>query len=92
MTRFEQACAVMEASRARGGPFARVEPVLTRDFPTPATRPLNVELDPTLAVQRYGIRLGSFAADLVATLDRLIGPPQRPPLPAGEVDARQRGG
>jgi dTDP-4-dehydrorhamnose reductase len=74
MTRYEQALAAIEGSRARGGPAARVEPVLTKDFPTPAARPLNAELDTTLAAERYGIRLGPFAPDLAATLDRLIGP------------------
>jgi dTDP-4-dehydrorhamnose reductase len=65
----------MAASAARGGPVARIEPVLTRDFPTAAMRPLNAELDCSLAASRYGIRLGPFAADLAATLDALIGPP-----------------
>ena len=75
MTREAQARAVMAASAARGGPSARIEPVPTRDFPTPAARPLNADLDSTLAAERYGIRLGRFADDLAQTLDRLIGPP-----------------
>ena len=74
MTRYEQALAVMAASKARGGPALRVEPILTRDFPTPATRPLNAELDVSLAGERYGIRLRTFEEDLEATLDRLLGP------------------
>ena len=75
MTRAEQARTVMSASAARGGPCARIQPILTREFPTPATRPLNADLDPSLAAARYGIRLGRFADDLAQTLDRLIGPP-----------------
>jgi dTDP-4-dehydrorhamnose reductase len=74
MTRYEQALAVVKAARARGAPALRIEPVLTRDFPTPAKRPLNAELDVSLAAARYGIRFRPFEEDLEATLDRLIGP------------------
>jgi dTDP-4-dehydrorhamnose reductase len=74
MTRYEQARAVVAAAQARGRPPLRIEPVLTRDFPTPATRPLNAELDVSLAAERYGIRFRSFEDDLEETLDRLIGP------------------
>jgi dTDP-4-dehydrorhamnose reductase len=74
MTRDEQARMVIAGSGARGGPVARIEPVPTRDFPTPAARPLNAELDVTRAAGLWGIRLGAFAPDLEATLDRLIGP------------------
>jgi dTDP-4-dehydrorhamnose reductase len=73
-TRFEQAIQVLEGSRMRGGPSARVMPILTKDFPTPATRPLNAELDVTRAAEVYGIRLRPFADDLAETLDRVIGP------------------
>lgn len=74
MTRYEQALAIMAGSAARGGPTALVEPVPTREFPTPAQRPLNAEIDPSLAARLHGIHLGPFAADLDATLDVLIGP------------------
>jgi dTDP-4-dehydrorhamnose reductase len=75
MTRDAQARTVMAASATRGGPSARIEPVPTHAFPTPAARPLNAELDSTLAAERYGIRLGRFEDDLAETLDRLLGPP-----------------
>jgi dTDP-4-dehydrorhamnose reductase len=75
MSRYEQALLVMKASGARGGPTARIEPVLTRDFPTPARRPLNAVLDTSRAAERYGIILGRFEDDLAATLDRLIRRP-----------------
>jgi dTDP-4-dehydrorhamnose reductase len=78
MTRFEQALAVIAGSRLRGGPVANIDPVLTKDFPTPAARPLNAELDVTRAAERYGIRLGPFGPDLAATLDRLVGPVKDP--------------
>jgi dTDP-4-dehydrorhamnose reductase len=75
MTRVEQARQILEGSRLRGGPSAEVVPVLTKDFPTPATRPLNAELDVTRAARLYGIRLRPFAEDLAETLDRIVGPP-----------------
>jgi dTDP-4-dehydrorhamnose reductase len=74
LTRDEQARLVLAGSAARGGPFAEITPVLTRDFPTPAVRPLNAELDCRLARERYGIELGPFGPDLDTTLDVLIGP------------------
>jgi len=74
MTRFEQALQILEESRLRGGPSANVLPVLTKDFPTPATRPLNAELDVTRAARLYGLQLRTFTEDLSETLDRVIGP------------------
>lgn len=74
MARHEQALAVMAGSAARGGPVAAIRPVPTSDFPTPATRPLNAELDPTLAAERHGLRLAPFEVDLATTLDAIIGP------------------
>ena len=73
-TRFEQARQVVEGSRIRGGPSATVLPILTKDFPTPATRPLNAELDVARAARLYGVRLRAFADDLAETLDRVLGP------------------
>ena len=87
LTRFEQAELILAGSAARGGPTARVEPVLTADFPVPAARPLNAELDVSRARDRYGIELGRFEADLDATLDRLLGPRaqgSRRPRPHGD--------
>ena len=74
MTRDEQARRVMVASRARGGPYATIEPVPTSAFPTPATRALNAVLDVERARTQYGIALGGFDRDLDETLDRIIGP------------------
>jgi dTDP-4-dehydrorhamnose reductase len=71
MSRFEQARMVLEAAGARGGPAARVRPVLTRNFPTPAVRPLNAELDVSRAAA-MGVRLSPFAGDLRRTLDRVL--------------------
>ncbi|WP_108462310.1 dTDP-4-dehydrorhamnose reductase [Devosia naphthalenivorans] len=48
------AAAVFEHSRQRGGPWARVEPIATKDYPTPAKRPTNSRLDTTLFSQTFG--------------------------------------
>jgi dTDP-4-dehydrorhamnose reductase len=77
LTRFAQAEAILAGSAARNGPTARAEPVRTADFPVPAARPLNAELDVSRARERYGIELGRFANDLDTTLDRLVGPKAR---------------
>lgn len=74
MTRAEQAGRILAASAARGGPFADIEPVATADFPTPARRPLNAELDVTRAAERHGLALGPFEPDLETTLDIILGP------------------
>jgi dTDP-4-dehydrorhamnose reductase len=72
MSRFEQAQAILSISQARNGVYATVKPVLTRDFPTPATRPLNAVLDCTRAYERYGITLSDFKTGLAATLDAIL--------------------
>lgn len=74
MTRDEQARRILAGSAARRGPYAGVVPVLTRDFPTPATRPLNAELDTARVKALYGLQLQPFAEALAATLDRILGP------------------
>jgi dTDP-4-dehydrorhamnose reductase len=47
--------AVFEASAARGGPSARVEPITTADYPTPARRPANSRLSTAKLERDYGI-------------------------------------
>ena len=76
MTRFDQARSVIEGSGRRGGPTATLAPVATRDFPTPAKRPLNAVLDVSRAKERHGVVLGPFQPDLDETLDAVLGPPR----------------
>ena len=70
MMRSEQARAVLEVSRVRGGPYAVVKDVLTSAFPTPAQRPLNAELAIDKA-KALGLPTPDFATglrDCIATL------------------------
>jgi len=54
--RAAMARAILDASRALGGPFAPVEPVPTSSFATPAQRPLNAQLSGALATQLLDLR------------------------------------
>ncbi len=72
MSRFEQAQMIMDASRKRGGVYAHIKPVLTRDFPTPAQRPLNATLNSTRALAQYGVQLGGFEKGLEETLNMIM--------------------
>ncbi len=51
------AAAIMEASKAAGGPFAHIRRITTADYPTPAKRPANSVLDCTRIAEDWGIRL-----------------------------------
>lgn len=52
----EFAAAIFAASAARGGPSARVVPITTADYPTPARRPANSRLDTTKIQRSFGLR------------------------------------
>ncbi len=71
MTRSDQARIVLDASRALGGPFAKVSDVLTSAFPTPAQRPLNVELDVS-KVQALGFVLPTFSDSLKSCIAAIV--------------------
>jgi dTDP-4-dehydrorhamnose reductase len=46
---------IMQASAKRGGPIARIEPIATIDYPTPAKRPKNSRLDATAIENAFGL-------------------------------------
>lgn len=52
----ELACAVLGASRDRGGPYAEVRPIPTRAYPTPARRPADTRLATERIARDYGVR------------------------------------
>jgi len=64
--------AIFAASAARGGPSARVRRIGTKDYPTPAARPANSQLDCTKLADAYGLRLPDWRQSVDATVARLI--------------------
>jgi len=50
----------------------RVEPIATRDYPTPASRPANSRLDCTLLADSYGIKLPDWRESLPPVVARLL--------------------
>ena len=64
--------ATFAASRARGGPSARVKRITTADFPTPAKRPANSRLDGDKLARVYGIALPEWRVSLDSVVDRLL--------------------
>ena len=61
--------AIFAASRARGGPWATVEPIPTTAYPTPARRPANSRLDCRRIANAYGI----IPRDWRAATDEITG-------------------
>lgn len=56
----------------RGGRSVPVDPITTADYPTPAARPLNSQLDTTRLTALFGIRVPSMNHSLSVCLDRLL--------------------
>jgi dTDP-4-dehydrorhamnose reductase len=52
--------AIFRCSRELGGPSARVRAITTAEYPTPARRPANSQLDCTKLERAFGIRLPSW--------------------------------
>ena len=65
------AAAIFEGSKARGGPSARVKPISTSDYPTPAVRPANSQLDCARVEAVFGVALPPWRESLGRCLDTL---------------------
>ena len=65
------ASAIFELSAAQGGPAARVVPIATADYPTPARRPANSRLDCNKLHKVFGVRQPHWFDGLARCLDRL---------------------
>ena len=63
--------AIFEQSAARGGPAARVRPITTADYPTPARRPANSRLDCTKIIQTLDFRPRPWRQSLSACFEEL---------------------
>lgn len=68
----EFALAVFEASAEAGGPVARVKPIRTRDYPTPARRPSNSRLDSSKLAATHGVRLPHWRQSVTQVVNRLV--------------------
>jgi dTDP-4-dehydrorhamnose reductase len=60
------------ASRAAGGPTARVKPITTADYPTPAKRPANSRLDCAKLYQIHNVRLPHWSQSLREVVTQLV--------------------
>jgi dTDP-4-dehydrorhamnose reductase len=68
----EFAAEIFELSARFGGPSARVRPIATVDYPTPAKRPANSRLDCTKLAKVHGVTLPPWRSSLKACVRRLI--------------------
>ena len=64
--------AIFAASAAAGGPTATVERIGTADYPTPARRPANSQLDCSRLERTHGVRLPQWSGSLDLVVKRLI--------------------
>jgi dTDP-4-dehydrorhamnose reductase len=65
---------IFRCSRALGGPVARVRPITTADYKTPAKRPANSRLDCTKLERVFGITLPSWMEGTRDCVARLVQP------------------
>lgn len=65
------AIGIFAVSAAQGGPSARVRPITTADYPTPATRPANSRLDCSLIARTHGVSLPKWRDALEIVVSRL---------------------
>jgi dTDP-4-dehydrorhamnose reductase len=68
----EFAEAIFEASVAAGGPGARVKPIATADYPTPAKRPANSRLACGKLALAHGVKLPNWRQSTLDVVARLV--------------------
>jgi dTDP-4-dehydrorhamnose reductase len=71
-TRAEFAETIFALSRQAGGPFARVAPIPSSAYPTPARRPPNSRLDNSKIAREHGIVLPPWREALAVCIERLV--------------------
>lgn len=64
--------AIFAASAGAGGPTARVRPISTAEYPTPAKRPANSRLNCDKLKQAHGVELPEWQMALPAVVRRLV--------------------
>jgi dTDP-4-dehydrorhamnose reductase len=72
---------IFAASRAAGGPFARVEPIATSDFPTPAVRAPDTRLDCTRIGKVHDVLLPDWRSSVPPVVRRCLAGPQQQGAP-----------
>ena len=68
---------IFSASMAAGGPSARVRPITTADYPTPAIRPANSRLDSSKLARVHGVRLPDWRGSTDEVVRRLVAEVQQ---------------
>ena len=68
----EFATQIFTLSAHLGGPSAKVRPIMTSDYPTPAKRPANSRLDCTKLKEVHGVALPPWRSSLEPCVERLI--------------------
>nr|MBA3730080.1 sugar nucleotide-binding protein [Sphingomonas sp.] len=68
----EFAKAIFEASKAAGGPRARVRPIPTADYSTPARRPVNSRLACDKLALSHDVNLPDWHQSMAAIVARLV--------------------
>ena len=76
-TWYRFANAIFAESKPRGGPWAKLAPIGTADYPTVARRPADSRLSCRKIEQVYGIGPAMWCAGLCDTLDRLLADPPK---------------
>src|SRR5204863_2206599 len=64
--------AVFAVAEAAGGPFARVRPIASKDYPQAAKRPANSRLDCTKIANVHGVRLPDWRSSLNLCVARIL--------------------
>jgi dTDP-4-dehydrorhamnose reductase len=63
---------IFAVSATAGGPSARVRPISTSDYPTPAKRPANSRLDSSKLARVHGVRLPNWRESAQEVVSRLV--------------------
>jgi dTDP-4-dehydrorhamnose reductase len=63
---------VFRRSAALGGPVAEVKPIGSAEYPTPAPRPANSELDCSKLERTFGLRLPAWQQGVAECVERLV--------------------